>query len=148
MVIVFGGIVEVLMLVVVVVVVMLVVVVVVVVTADWMVLAVATGVDMGTSFAMRMWQERKGTHPGRHQGHRQEEDRMETLSSHEPSLHPNPGGAAPQVFPDSTRRGYRTRTSSCWRASKRGRSSRIRPSLTSWRSRERLQWALRSAVIP
>lgn len=121
-VIVSGGVVEVLMLVVVgvVVVISVVVIVVVVVTADRMVMAVATGVDMGRSFAMGMGQERKGTHPGRHQGDRQEEHRMEAFFPHGPSLYRNSGTAA-RVFADSTRRGYRTRGSSC-----RGASTRVR----------------------
>ena len=97
-VIVSGGVVEVLMLVVVVVVIVVVVIVVmVVVTADRMVMAVATGVDMGRSFAMGVGQERKGTHPGRHQGDRQEEHRMEAFFPHGPSLYRNSGGGDARV---------------------------------------------------
>ena len=63
-----------------------------------MVMAVATGVDMGTPIAMSVWQERKGAHPGRHQGNRQEEHRMDTLSSHDRSLHRNSVGSAHKCF--------------------------------------------------
>lgn len=59
-------------------------------STDRVVVAVATGMHVGTPVAVRVGQEGERTHPGRHQGDRQEEHRMEAQPLHAPSLEQNP----------------------------------------------------------
>ena len=59
-------------------------------TTDGMMVSVAAGMHVGTNGAVRVGQEGERTHPGRHQGDRQEEHRMEGQPLHGPSLEQNP----------------------------------------------------------
>ena len=59
-------------------------------STDRVVVAVATGMHVGTTVAVGVGQEGERTHPGRHQGDRQEEHRMEGQPRHAPSLEQNP----------------------------------------------------------